>query len=99
MINNIKEAAIIIAKVMQEYTHNKVNKDFMDKSTWLTSEDRYTFEFELMDMTEAEAFHSPEGQICPTGWKTPSKHLLTVYLDKNNGSTFVRRCVDKYPWE
>ena len=49
MIKDIKTASEIIARAMQAYTQNNVSKDLMHKTKWLTSEDQFTFEFELME--------------------------------------------------
>lgn len=84
---------------MQAYTQNNVSKDLMHKTKWFTSEDQFTFEFELMDMTDAASEQLAEGEIGLTGWKKPPRHLLTVYVDKKTGNTFIRRFVKKYPWE
>lgn len=95
----LKEATAIAAKAMQEYTRNKVSFEFMDKSEWLSSEDKFTFEFELIDKTNAKPVTLPKGEIGITGWKIPPKHLLTVYVDKLTGSSFIRRYAPIYPWE
>lgn len=99
MIKDTKAASEIIARAMQEYTQNNVSEELMHRTRWLTSEDKFTFEFELMDMTDAESEKLAEGETGLTGWKKSPKHLLTVYVDKKTGNTFIRRFVKTYPWE
>lgn len=99
MIKDINEAANIAAKAMQKYTNNRINHEFMAHSSWLTLEDRFTYKFELIDESKAKAVKLPQNQVGPTGWTKPPKPILTVYIDKQTGETFIRRQTKEYPWE
>lgn len=99
MVKDLNEAVSIAAKAMQEYTNNSVSHEFMEHSSWLTQEDKFTYKFELMDETNAKAARLSKGQVGHTGWIKPPTHLLTIYIDKQTGETFIRRQVKQYPWE
>lgn len=94
------EASKIAAEAMRKYTNGGVSKEFMAKSQWYTEEDKFTFIFSLADLSRAKEATLPKGvKVGLTGWIKPPKPILTIYIDKQTGETFIRRQVKQYPWE
>ncbi len=98
---NMEAAQDIALNALKQYprANQKVLDSFMKTDEWAAGGKGVVYEFTLYDMTHSKEFKATAHHQQPTGWEKPPEILLTIYVDRTTGETFVRRHVDKYPWE
>lgn len=96
----LDEAQGIALKALKEYprVEAKVIELFMKGDDWTAGGKGNMYMFTLFDMSRAEEAEV-QGKIRPTGWKKEPEPLLTIYVNRESGDTFIHRHVPKYPWE
>lgn len=93
----VKKAVSAFKEFVGEMDVDKMIKNFH----WGRTIDKFTYEFWLYDHSMYPEWGAVTGkiEIDDRPEKLKSKHILTIYVDRYNGNTFVRRMVKELPWE
>ncbi|MBQ9395456.1 MAG: hypothetical protein IJU23_08060 [Proteobacteria bacterium] len=96
----LEEAQEIALNALKEYPriNTKIIERFMNDNEWSAGGQGNVYQFTLFDMRNAIEAGSPS-KLQPTGWLKEPEPLLTIYVNRSNGETFIRRYVSRYPWE